>query len=66
MYMLENDILIDLVVTEVITSFETQKEVWLPEDRTLGCTIIGKFTQGNKADCKCLTRRLVTNQGELD
>ncbi|MEW8688481.1 MAG: hypothetical protein AB2556_21925, partial [Candidatus Thiodiazotropha sp.] len=30
------------------------------------CSVIGKFTQGSKADGKRLTRRLVTDQGELD
>ncbi|MEW8688333.1 MAG: hypothetical protein AB2556_21180, partial [Candidatus Thiodiazotropha sp.] len=30
------------------------------------CSVIGKFTQGSKVDGKRLTRRLVTDQGELD
>ncbi|MEW8688887.1 MAG: hypothetical protein AB2556_23970, partial [Candidatus Thiodiazotropha sp.] len=30
------------------------------------CSVIGKFTQGSKADGKRLTRRLVTDRGELD
>ena len=51
---------------EAIISFEKQTEIWLPEDRNQGCSIIGKFTQGNKADGKRLTRRLVIDQGELD
>ena len=40
--------------------------MWLPEDRNQGCIFIGKFTQGSKADRKRLTRRLVTDEGELD
>ncbi|MEW8688028.1 MAG: hypothetical protein AB2556_19630, partial [Candidatus Thiodiazotropha sp.] len=36
------------------------------EDRDQGCSVIGKFTQGAKADGKRLTRRLVTDQGEID
>ena len=36
----------------------------MPESRD--CSVIGKFTQGAKADGKRLTRRLVTDRGELD
>ncbi|MEW8689276.1 MAG: hypothetical protein AB2556_25925, partial [Candidatus Thiodiazotropha sp.] len=36
-----------------------------PESRDQACSVIGKFTQGSKADGR-LTRRLVTDQGELD
>ena len=64
--MVEKGILTYLEVTEAIVSFETQKEVWLSEDRDQGFSIIGKFTQGAKADGKRLTRRLVTDRGELD
>ncbi|MEW8688570.1 MAG: hypothetical protein AB2556_22380 [Candidatus Thiodiazotropha sp.] len=38
----------------------------MPKSRDQACSVIGKFTQGNKADGKRLTRRLVTDQGELD
>ena len=38
----------------------------MPESRDQGCSVIGKFTQGSKADGKRLTRRLVTDRGELD
>ena len=31
---------------------ENQTEVWLPESRDQGCSVIGKFTQGSKADGK--------------
>ena len=55
-----------LKVGEAIVSFGKQTEVWLPEDRNQGCSIIGKFTQGSKADGKRLTRRLVTDRRELD
>ena len=65
-FMVEKGILTDLDVTEAIVSFQTQKEVWLPKDRDQGCSIIGKFTQGAKADGKRLTRRLVTDRGYLD
>lgn len=65
-FLVNSGILINLKVREAIVAFEKQTEVWLPEDRTQGCIIIGKFTQGSKTDCKSLTRRLVTNQGELD
>ncbi|MEW8689171.1 MAG: hypothetical protein AB2556_25395, partial [Candidatus Thiodiazotropha sp.] len=37
-----------------------------PESRDQACSVIGKFTQGSKADGKRLTRRLVTDRGELD
>ncbi|MEW8689387.1 MAG: hypothetical protein AB2556_26485, partial [Candidatus Thiodiazotropha sp.] len=30
------------------------------------CSVISKFTQGSKVDGKRLTRRLVTDRGELD
>ena len=65
-YMKEAGILTAFEVTEAIISFDTQKEVWLPQNRDMGCSIIGKFTQGAKVDCKRLTRRLVTDPGELD
>ena len=55
-----------LKVREAIISFEKQTEVWLPESRDQACSVIGKFTQGSKADGKRLTRRLVTDRGELD
>ncbi|MEW8689370.1 MAG: hypothetical protein AB2556_26400 [Candidatus Thiodiazotropha sp.] len=35
-------------------------------ERGILCSVIGKFTQGSKADGKRLTRRLVTHQGELE
>ena len=38
----------------------------MPESRDQACSVIGKFTQGSKADGKRLTRRLVTDRGELD
>ena len=38
----------------------------LPGDHNHGCSIIDKFTQGSKADENRLTRRLVTDEGELD
>ncbi|MEW8689260.1 MAG: hypothetical protein AB2556_25840, partial [Candidatus Thiodiazotropha sp.] len=38
----------------------------MPESRDQTCSVIGKFIQGSKADGKRLTRRLVTDQGELD
>ena len=65
-YMQEADILTSLEVTEAIVSFEKQTDVWLPEDRNQGCGIIGKFTQGAKVEGKRMTRRLVTDPGELD
>ncbi len=65
-YMIESNILETLEVTEAIVSFAHQTEVWLPEDRKQGCGIIGKFSQGAKCDGKRLTRRLVTDPGELD
>ena len=65
-YMQEAQILETLEVTEVIVSFTKQADVWLPEDRNEGCSVIGKFTQGAKSDGKRLTRRLVTDPGELD
>ena len=65
-YMTESGLLKSLRVREAIISFEKQTEVWLPEERNQGCSIIGKFTQGSKADGKKLNRRLEIDQGELD
>ena len=65
-YMLECDILTHLEVTEALIAFKKQTEVWLPENRDQACSVIGKFTQGAKTDGKRLTRRLVTDQGELE
>jgi len=65
-FLIESGILKTLKVREAIIAFEKQTEVWLPEDRNQGCSIIGKFTQGSKAGGKRLTRRLVTDPGELD
>ncbi|MEW8689337.1 MAG: hypothetical protein AB2556_26235 [Candidatus Thiodiazotropha sp.] len=55
-----------LKVREAIIDFEKQTDVWLPEDHDQGCSVIGKFTQGAKADGKRLKRRLMTDKGELD
>ena len=65
-FLTESGLLRSLKVREAIISFENQTEVWLPENRDQGCSVIGKFTQGAKADGKKLTRRLVTDRGELD
>lgn len=65
-FLVDSGILINLKIREAIVAFEKQTEVWLPEDRTQGCIIMGKFTQGGKEDCKTVTRRLITDQGELD
>ena len=59
-------LLVSRNVREAIIAFRKQTEVWLPEDRYQGCSIICKFTKGSKANDKRLTRRLVTDQGELD
>lgn len=59
--MTETGVLVNLEVTDAIVSFKKQKEVWLPENRDQECSIIGKFTQGAKADGKSLTGRLVTD-----
>ena len=65
-FLTESGLLRSLKVREAIISFENQTEVWLPESRDQGCSVIGKFAQGSKADGKRLTRRLVTDRGELD
>ena len=65
-YLVETGLLTSLRVTEAILSFKQQKEVWLPNSRDQACSVIGKFTQGSKADGRRLTRRLVTDEGELD
>ena len=65
-FLTESGLLRSLKVREAIISFENQTEVWLPESRDQACSVIGKFTQGSKADGKRLTRRLVTDRGELD
>ncbi|MEW8686006.1 MAG: hypothetical protein AB2556_09375 [Candidatus Thiodiazotropha sp.] len=41
-----------LKIREAIIAFATQKDVWLPESRDQACSVIGKFTQGSKADEK--------------
>ena len=64
--MVETGLLAKLRVAEAIVAFRKQTEVWLPESRDQACSVIGKFTQGAKADGRRLTRRLVTDQGELD
>ena len=38
----------------------------MPESRDQAFSVIGNFTQGAKTDGKRLTRRLVTDRGELD
>ena len=65
-YMVETGLLTKLEIAEAIVAFEKQTEVWLPDLRDQACSVIGKFTQGAKADGKRLTRRLITDQGELD
>ena len=65
-YMTESGLLKSLKVREAIVAFKKQTEIWLPNGRDQACSIISKFTQGSKADGKRLTRRLVTNPGELD
>ena len=65
-YLVETGLLTSLEVTDAILSFKQQKEVWLPDNRDQACSVIGKFTQGSKADGRRLTRRLVTDEGELD
>ena len=65
-YLTESGLLKSLKVCEAIVAFEKQTEVWLPNCRDQACSVIGKFTQGSKADGKRLTRRLVTDPGELD
>ena len=50
--LVEEGLLKSLKVHETIIAFEKQAEVWVPEDRDQGCSIIGKFTQGSKADGK--------------
>lgn len=62
--MRETGLLTRLEITEAIVAFETQ-EVWLPKSRDHGCALIGKLTQGSKANGRRLTRRLVTDRGEL-
>ena len=64
-YLVETGLLTSLEVTEAILSFKQQKEVWLPDSRDQASSVIGKFTQGSKADGRRLTRRLVTDEGEL-
>ncbi|MEW8689186.1 MAG: hypothetical protein AB2556_25470, partial [Candidatus Thiodiazotropha sp.] len=65
-YLTESGLLKSLKVREAIVSLKTQKDVWLPENRDQACSVIGKFTQGSKADGKRITRRLVIDPGELD
>jgi len=65
-FLVEKGLLKSLKIREAIMAFEKQTEVWLPKDRDQGCGVIDKFTQGSKVDGKRLTRRLVTDEGELD
>ncbi|KAK3782034.1 hypothetical protein RRG08_027208 [Elysia crispata] len=65
-FMVETGLLAKFQVAEAIVAFKKQTEVWLPDSRDQACSVIGKSTQGAKADGKRLTRRLVTGQGELD
>jgi len=65
-YLCETGLLVALEVTDAIVSYKQQKNVWLPKGRDMACSIIGKFTQGSKAGGKRLTRRLITDEGELD
>ena len=65
-FLAESGLLRVLKVREAIISFEKQTEIRLPESRDQACSVIGKFTQGSKADGKRLTRRLVTDRGEFD
>ena len=65
-FLTEYCLLKTLKVRKAIVAFKKQTEVWLPEDRDHGCSIIGKFTQASKAYKKKLTKRLVTDKGELD
>ena len=64
-YLEEAHLLTSLEVAEVILSVKQQKKLWLPKNRDQACNVIGKFTQGSKADGKRLNRRLVTYEGEL-
>ena len=65
-FLTESGLLRSLKVRMAIISFENQTEVWVPESRDHGCSVICKFTQGAKADGKRLRRRLLTDRGELD
>ncbi|MEW8689359.1 MAG: hypothetical protein AB2556_26345 [Candidatus Thiodiazotropha sp.] len=55
MFLTESGLLRSLKVREGIISFSKETEVWLPNCRDQACSIIGKFTQGSKADRKRLT-----------
>ncbi|MEW8688317.1 MAG: hypothetical protein AB2556_21100, partial [Candidatus Thiodiazotropha sp.] len=52
----ESGLLKSLKVRETIIAFKKQTDVWLPEDRDQGRSIIGKFTQGAKAASGALER----------
>ncbi|CAG8624811.1 20545_t:CDS:2, partial [Racocetra persica] len=43
-----------------------QTNVWLPKNQDISCAIIGKFTQRNKVEEKCLTHWVVIDEKELD
>src|SRR5438046_5326080 len=65
-YLLELGILESITIGEAIISLTKQTKIWLPKNRDISCTIIGKFTQGNKVEEKHLTHRVVIDEGELD
>ncbi|CAI2189895.1 5884_t:CDS:2, partial [Funneliformis geosporum] len=59
-------ILESVSIGEAIISLTKQTKVWLLKNWDISCAIIGKFTQGNKVEEKCLTHRVVIDEGELD
>ncbi|GBC00886.1 hypothetical protein RclHR1_00040037 [Rhizophagus clarus] len=65
-YLLERNILESITIGEAIISLDQQRKVWLPDNRDISCAIIGKFTQGIKADEKRLMRQLVIDKEELN
>ena len=65
-FLVESGLLRSLKVRKTMIAFEKQTEVWLPEDRNVARAVVGKFTQGSKADGKRLTRRLVCDPRQLD
>src|SRR5207244_4914953 len=65
-YLLEVGILESVTIGEAIISLTKQTKVWLPKNWDISCAIIGKFTQENKVEEKCITHRDVIDEGELD
>ena len=65
-FLTESGLLKSLKVREAIISFEDRTEIWMSNSRDQAYSPIDKFTQDSKSDGKKPTRKLVTDQSQLD